>query len=899
MSFLKKIGFLSTSRHEKAAERYQPTVRQINALESEIKQLSDGELKQRILTLKGQDRSAIEAAVPAIFAVVREAARRTIKMRHFDVQLTGGLALLKDNIAEMKTGEGKTLVATLPMTVNALVGQGAHLITVNDYLAGRDAEWMGPVYQFLGLSVGVIRSGGSPADKHQAYAADITYGTNNEFGFDYLRDNMAQSLDQMAQRDLYYALIDEVDSILIDEARTPLIISAPDTESTQLYEQFAHLVPALHEGEHYNIDEKRRAATLNDQGISTIESRLGIDNIYAEKGVRFVHHLEQALRAQTLFHRDKDYVVQDGQVVIVDEFTGRLMPGRRYAEGLHQALEAKERVKVQQESRTLASITFQNYFRLYKHLGGMTGTAVTSAEEFEKVYNLDVVAIPTHQPMIREDKPDRIYTSEKVKFQALVEEIKQRHARGQPVLVGTIAIEKSERLSAMLQKEGIAHEVLNAKHHAREAEIISRAGERKAVTISTNMAGRGTDIKLGQGVTDLGGLVVFGTERHEARRIDNQLRGRSGRQGDAGESRFFVSLEDDVMRIFGGDRIKRLMERLKLSENEAIEHKLVSRAIASAQERVEGHYFDMRKQVLAYDDVLNRQRNAIYTLRRSLLKDRTWKEPGEQAVVLSDRITELVKQQAQLLVATHTGEGDPSNWSVEEIAESTQALTGLPVADIRSQLEAKLNETASEGPAAAQQGISSLVAQLMHERLTAKKDAIGEDIMRRLELAAALRAIDIHWMEHLDTMDYLRTGIGLRGYGQRDPLVEYQKEGHRLFQQLLATIKTSLLDVIFRAEAVRQGEERAEGVAHHQDTTAPYRIADNVKVDTQLGSDQPSTPALAAAPAASQNSGQPIHNPYRDVGRNDPCPCGAINPATGQVYKYKKCGLIQASHHKQ
>ena len=881
MSILQKLGFGGTSRFEKAGEQYRPTVAAINQLESEMQSLSDEALKNRVAQYKGKPREELEKAVPEIFAAIREAARRTIKMRHFDVQLMGGLALLKDTIAEMKTGEGKTLVATLPLTFNALVGQGAHLVTVNDYLASRDADWMRPVYEFFGLTVGIIRSGMTPEEKRAAYAADITYGTNNEFGFDYLRDNMAQSMEQMVQRDPYYALVDEVDSILIDEARTPLIISAPDTESTQLYGQFASLVPTLKEGEHYNIDEKRRATTLTDEGISFVEKTLNIDNIYADKGIRFVHHLEQALRAHALYHRDKDYVVQEGQVIIVDEFTGRLMAGRRYSEGLHQALEAKEGVKVQQESRTLASITFQNYFRLYKHLGGMTGTAVTSAEEFEKVYNLDVVVIPTNQAMVRNDKPDRVYANEEAKFRAVVRGIKEKHEQGQPVLVGTIAIEKSEYLSELLKREGVPHEVLNAKHHAREAEIVGDAGQKGAVTISTNMAGRGTDIKLGEGVAALGGLAVLGTERHEARRIDNQLRGRAGRQGDPGESQFYVSLEDDVMRIFGGDRIKGLMQRLKLPEDEPIEHKMVSRALEGAQTRVEGHYFDMRKQVLSYDDVMNRQRNAIYTLRRSLLKDGTWKEPNRDAMPLSERVTELAVEQAANIVAAHTGEGQPEGWNTEEIAENIHSLTGTGLAEVHAKLKDVLEAAAPEGPEHAQEKLQEAAAEFLTARLTVKEQEISSEVMKKLQTAAALRAIDIHWMDHLDTMDYLRTGIGLRGYGQRDPLVEYQKEGHRLFQELLATIKNSLLETIFHAEAVRT-PEKIEGQAQHQSATAPHRIGAELAAANPASGTAPPAAAQAMAGKAAASSESQLHNPYKDVGRNDPCPCGSGK-------KFKKC----------
>ncbi len=883
MSLFSKLGLAGKSRHEKAADKYFDTVRKINALGEPLKALSDAEVKQYLIKWQGQPRAEIDKAIPEIFAAVREAATRTIKMRHFDVQLTGGLALLKGNIAEMKTGEGKTLVATLPLVVNALAGEGAHLVTVNDYLASRDAEWMGPIYNFLGLTVGVIETGQTSAAKRAAYASDITYGTNNEFGFDYLRDNMSQSLANMVQRRLYYALIDEVDSILIDEARTPLIISAPDAESTQLYSQFAGLVPTLEENKHYNVDEKRRAVTMTDDGISFVEERLGIDNIYADKGVRFVHHLEQALRARTLYHRDKDYVVKDNQVIIVDEFTGRLMAGRRYSEGLHQALEAKERVSVQQESRTLASITFQNYFRLYERLAGMTGTAVTSAEEFEKVYNLDVVVIPTNQPAVRHDKPDRIYINEPAKFKAVVNAIKEYHGRGQPVLVGTIAIEKSEYLSTLLQREGVTHEVLNAKHHAREAQIVSQAGQKGAVTISTNMAGRGTDIKLGPEVPAAGGLAVLGTERHEARRIDNQLRGRAGRQGDPGESQFYVSMEDDVMRIFGGERMKSIMQRLKVSEDEAIENKLISRALEGAQERVEGHYFDMRKQVLSYDDVMNRQRNAIYTLRRSLLADGKWKEPNQATKDIHDRVLELIAEQSKQLVAAHTGEGAPEGWSTEEIAEVVHTLTRQPLTAVHAKLKTTLDEAASEGPKVSQERLSDIVNSLLAERLQAREREMTLASLRQLEIAAALRAIDLHWMDHLDTMDYLRTGIGLRGYGQRDPLVEYQKEGHRLFSELISTIKGTLVETIFHAEAVRS--EQTSGQAIHQSATAPHRIAD------AIGQTAPATTAAAAPPessSAAESSDQPLKNPYKNVGRNDPCPCGATK-ADGTPKKFKHC----------
>jgi len=875
------------SRFEKAAEKYRPTVTQINELGEEFKSLSDDELKTRITKWRGKDVKTLRDNQVEIFAAIREAAERTLSMRHFDVQLMGGMALLDNRITEMKTGEGKTLVATAPLILHGLTERGAHLVTVNDYLAARDAEWMRPLYEFFGLSVGVAVPGMSADEKRAAYAADITYATNNELGFDYLRDNMAQRVEDIVMRPLNFVIVDEVDSILIDEARTPLIISAPDAESTAMYDRFSKMVPQLKEGDHYNIDEKRRAATLTDDGTTKVEQLLGVDNVYAEGGIRLVHHLEQALRAKTLYHKDKDYVVKDGQVIIVDEFTGRMMEGRRYSEGLHQAIEAKESVKVQQESRTLATITFQNFFRLYDSLAGMTGTAVTSAEEFEQVYNADVMVMPTNKVLIRNDKTDRIYIDEKAKFKAVAEEIKVRQKKGQPVLVGTIAIEKSEYLSALLQREGVPHEVLNAKHHAREAEIVGKAGQLGAVTISTNMAGRGTDIKLGEGVADRGGLFVLGTERHEARRIDNQLRGRSGRQGDPGETQFFVSLEDDVMRVFGGEKMKNIMERLKIPEGEAIENKLVSRALEGAQERVEGYYFDMRKQVLSYDDVLNRQRKAIYTLRRGVLEKNMWRETGEDDVKLHDKILDLADEQADGLVDIHTGEGDSENWDSEEIAESLAALTGQEVGAIRTKLSGIIKENKADGPEVTRDKLSEEVGRILTSRIDERAEEFSADVLGQLEKAATMRAIDVHWMEHLDTMDYLRTGIGLRGYGQRDPLVEYQKEGYLLFQKLLGTIKASAVETVMRAEpSIRQ-------------TTAPTDLPEQKMSGGQEGSNlhqlAGAGPAKEGQPAqpkeAATTNNEPIKNVNKDIGRNDPCPCGSGK-------KFKKCGMINAPEHK-
>ncbi len=852
------------SRHERAALARWPQVREITSLAPKFEGLSDAELKEKVTQYQGQDWDQVKQHVNEIFAAVREAASRTLNMRHFDVQLLGGLSLLDGEIAEMKTGEGKTLVATLPLVTHALVGKGAHLVTANDYLSRRDADWMRPVYEFFGLTVGVVAPGMQPQEKREAYAADITYGTNNEFGFDYLRDNMAVMPAAMVQRPLYYAIVDEVDSILIDEARTPLIISAPDAESTQEYVQFSRLVPQLTENTDYNVDEKRRAAVLTDEGIARVERILGVENIYEERGVRVVHHLEQALRAYALYHRDKDYVVKEGQVIIVDEFTGRMMEGRRYSEGLHQAIEAKEGVKVQQESRTLATITFQNYFRLYNRLAGMTGTAVTSAEEFEKVYNLNVSVIPTNKEMRRQDLPDRIFATEKAKFQACATEIKRRHETGQPVLVGTVAIEKSEYLSVLLQKEGVPHEVLNAKHHEREAEIITKAGQPGAVTISTNMAGRGTDIKLGEGIAEKGGLFVLGTERHEARRIDNQLRGRSGRQGDPGATQFFVSLEDDVMRIFGGERLKGIMQRLKVPEDQPIESRMVSRALEGAQERVEGYYFDMRKQVLSYDNVLNKQRNAIYTLRKGVMLNGSWKESGQEPVPIEEYVPTLLSDQARGLVEVHTGVRSVSDWDIEEIAESLHALVGGQTVEWREKLMPGVETAQRRGSEAGQEALTEAATEILLSGVEAKKQQLGPEMLKELEKAAALRSIDMHWMDHLDTMDYLRTGIGLRGYGQRDPLVEYQKEGYTLFVRLLATIKASLIETVLKAQAVRQ--ETQTGIAQHRDTTSPHRI----------GAD------LSTAQQPKQEPVQSVKNEYKNVGRNDLCPCGSGK-------KFKKC----------
>ncbi len=877
ISFFRKI--LGDSNKKELA-KLQSLVDKINELEKKFEKFSNEEIRQQTKMFKERlGRESLDDLLPEAFAVVREASKRTIGERHFDVQLLGGMVLHQGKIAEMKTGEGKTLVATLPVYLNALKGKGVHVVTVNDYLARRDAEWMGNIYSFLGLSVGCLNHDASylvrrdvankqnregievfgtptssilvPCSRKEAYLADVTYGTNNEFGFDYLRDNMAGELEQMVQRSFNFAIVDEVDSILIDEARTPLIISAPDAESTKMYEQFSRIVPQLKENEDYNVDEKMRAVTLTNQGIDKVEKILGIDNIYEHRGITLVHHLEQALRAHALFYRDKDYVIKDGQVVIVDEFTGRLMPGRRYSEGLHQAIEAKEGVAVQQESKTLATITFQNYFRLYKKLSGMTGTAATSAEEFNKVYGLDVIVIPTNKPMIRKDLPDVVYKNEKAKFRAVVEEIKRRNKRGQPVLVGTIAIEKSEILSNLLKREGVPHEVLNAKHHEKEATIVAKAGERGAVTISTNMAGRGTDIKLGKGVVKLGGLHVIGTERHEARRIDNQLRGRAGRQGDPGSSQFFVSLDDDVMRIFGGEKIKGLMERLNVPEDQPIENRLISKAIEAAQAKVEGFHFDARKHVLEYDDVMNRQREAIYKKRREILEiDQKLKKEGKTERTLKELILEMLKNVFSEIVSAHTFNKNIKEWNIEEICEATGTIMSIPQ-DLRQKINCFVKEIAD--PPELRTKIIDYLMEIAKENYLLKEKETGGEMMRLMEKAVLLRSIDSLWIEHLDEMDHLRVGIGLRGYGQRDPLIEYKKEGFAMFEKLLKNIQLTCAHTIFKVTAGSHKTKKEMILNQKKDQTTKTN-----------------------------------HTGKGKIGRNAPCPCGARR-ADGRPVKYKHC----------
>ena len=885
MNLLSKIFGDANDRYIK---ELMPIVRRINSLEKEYEQFSDSQMKEK--TNEFKERLTVDETLddilPEAFALVREASKRTLNQRHYDVQLMGGIILHRGAIAEMKTGEGKTLVATLPSYLNALTGNGVHLVTVNDYLARRDATWMGQIYNALGLTVGCINHDSSfvydaehknqdaerdevggfkvihefmrPVTRKEAYLADITYGTNNEYGFDYLRDNMAYSVDQMAQRPYpassaggqgghNYAIVDEVDSILIDEARTPLIISAPDQDSGDLYKTFSRVVPNLIEDEDYNVDEKLKAVSITEKGIEKVEKTLNIKNIYDEGGMRFVHHLEQALKANILFKLDRDYVVKDGEVIIVDEFTGRLMPGRRWSEGLHQAVEAKEGVSVQKESRTLATITFQNYFRLYGKLSGMTGTARTSAEEFHKVYNLDVITAPTNKTMIRKDQQDQIYKTEAGKFRNVAKEIKERHAKGQPVLVGTVSIERNEMLSAILEREGIPHKVLNAKNHEKEAEIIAQAGQVGAVTVATNMAGRGVDIILGgnppdieeqQKAREVGGLHVIGTERHEARRIDDQLRGRAGRQGDPGSSQFFVSTEDDLARVFGGDRLKSIMNRLGVGEDDVIENRFVSNAIQQAQAKIEGHNFDMRKHVLEYDDVMNKHRTAIYGIRKEALFSNSSKE----------LVQEYLFGQIETLVNFHfSSEGDPN---IKEIAESIKAIAG-PDDD----LNIKLAEIGKTG----QDAVAKFLINYIKDKYEKREIEVGSDNMRKLEQYVVLRTVDELWMDHIDTMEYLRDSVNLRAYGQRDPLVEYKIEAQRLFQQLTESIKVQVANVIFKVGFVQQPKE--------------VKIQEG-RLDLEKGK--------SAMERESSSTNSRPDNEQHEIGRNDPCYCGSGK-------KYKKC----------
>jgi len=898
------LNLIFGSKNDREIKTLRPIVEQINGLEAGLTPLSDHALADKTQDFKKRLEAGqtLDDILPEAFAVCREMSRRKLNMRHFDVQLIGGMILHRGRIAEMKTGEGKTLVATLPIYLNALEGKGVHLVTVNDYLAKRDAQWMAQLYHALGLSTGIIQHDASfmydptydasdkrlqhlrPCTRPEAYRADITYGTNNEYGFDYLRDNLVVTdLNQCVQRELNFAIVDEVDSILIDEARTPLIISGPTDQTTDLYYRINAIIPQL-KAEDYTIEEKTKTAALTEDGNARVEKLLGVDNLYDPANMDMVHHVVKALQAYTLYKRDVDYVVKDGEVIIVDEFTGRLMPGRRWSDGLHQAVEAKEGVKIANENQTLASVTFQNYFRMYKKLSGMTGTADTEAAEFAKIYNLDVNVVPTNRQMIRQDYADVVYRTEKEKFAAIVEEIKECHERGQPVLVGTISIEKSEKLSGLLNRNGVKHNVLNAKQHEREAEIVAQAGHKGAVTIATNMAGRGTDILLGgnpefmykqvlyreenmlesrkleiyesirsdcdkdkQEVIALGGLHILGTERHESRRIDNQLRGRAGRQGDPGTSRFYLSLEDDLMRIFASERVSQLMLKLGMEEGVPIEHGMVTRAIANAQKKVEAHNFEIRKQLLEYDDVMNKQREVIYRHRRAVLS-------GES---LTNDLHDMMASSVESSLTVYCPpEQYPEEWDVKGLTEVMQSQFGLDITQGKDDGGDSLRDV----------GRDALIEDLrvhVRDAYTRKEQELGPDLMRFLEKTFMLQVIDHHWKDHLLAMDHLRDGIGLRGYGQKDPLIEYKREGFDLFAGMMERVKSDTLDRLFHVQAVRHEGEQPEP------PTQPVISRPQPKLTLNRGDE----PATAPAPA---------HRADNKVGRNDPCPCGSGK-------KYKKC----------
>ena len=826
------------SKNDREIKKIQPLVYHINEFEQTMMALDDESLGK--LTFKFKERinngESIDSILPEAFAAVREASRRALEMRHFDVQLIGGFVLHNGTIAEMKTGEGKTLVATLPVYLNALTGKGVHVVTVNDYLAKRDTDWMGTIYRFMNLSVGTIVQGMDELARKEAYGADITYGTNNEYGFDYLRDNMKFSIKELVQRELNYAIVDEVDSILIDEARTPLIISGPAEQSTHLYSKVNGIIPNLKKDDDYTIDEKARSAVLTEDGVAKAEKLLDIDNLYDPKYIELLHHVNQALKAHTLFKRDVDYVVKSGEVVIVDEFTGRLMAGRRYSDGLHQALEAKESVKIENENQTLASITFQNYFRMYDKLAGMTGTADTEAAEFKKIYNLDVLVIPTNKEMIREDYPDSIYKTSDEKYEAAIQEIQKLNDKGQPVLVGTISIDVSEELSAKLRKRGVKHEVLNAKNHKKEAAIISNAGQKGAVTISTNMAGRGTDIVLGEGVKALGGLHVLGTERHESRRIDNQLRGRSGRQGDPGSSRFYLSLEDDLMRIFGGERIQGLMNRIGMEEGEPIEHRLISGAIERAQRKVEGHHFDIRKQLIEYDDVMNQQREVIYRQRQEALR--------------GDNLKPAIIEMMQGIIESIADEFANDRLTAEEW--DWQALNDEFYQYFNFRVhpdKITLNNLTTEN------FFDYLYTETM-AMYQKKEMELDPREFRKVEQLVMLQTVDRFWKDHLLQMDHLKEGIGLRGYAQQNPLIVYKKEGFEMFQEMIYQIQKSIISVLFRVERIT--------------TNSLERYAQKEKKKLTYSSGK--------EPAKNE----PVKRTDKKVGRNSPCPCGSGK-------KFKKC----------
>ena len=900
--FVRLLNSLFGSNNERELKRLKPQVEQVNAFEESLQPLDDEGLAEKTQTFKKRLESGetVNDILPEAFAVCREMSKRRLGMRHFDVQLLGGMILNQGRIAEMRTGEGKTLVATLPLYLNALEGKGAHLVTVNDYLAKRDAQWMGPLYHSLGLSLGIIQHEVSfrfdptydsqdkrlqylrPCSRQEAYGADITYGTNNEYGFDYLRDNLVVTdAEQGVQREPHYAIVDEVDSILIDEARTPLIISGPTEQSTDLYYQVDHVIPKLKKEEDFTVEEKTKTVSLTDEGNVKVEKLLGVDNLYDLKHLNLVHHVVKALQAHVLYKRDVEYVVKDGEVIIVDEFTGRMMPGRRWSDGLHQAVEAKEGVKIASENQTLASVTFQNYFRMYTKLAGMTGTADTEAGEFAKIYNLEVNVIPTNRTMVRVDYPDVVYRTEKEKFEAIADDIKEHYEQGRPVLIGTISIEKSERLSTLLNHRGVKHNVLNAKFHEKEAEIIAQAGQKGAVTIATNMAGRGTDIVLGGNAEALfkqqfiyrgeemseeeeakafeaikatceankeevlvaGGLHIVGTERHESRRIDNQLRGRSGRQGDPGSSRFFLSLEDDLLRIFASERVSNLMLKLGMEEGVPIEHRMVTKSIENAQKKVEGHNFEIRKHLLEYDDVMNKQREVIYKHRQNVLR----------ATDVTEEILDMVEGIGEGLVETYCPEEQYSEeWDFDGLVESVHGQFGVDTLKVDELKELGRDALKEDVPAKLKQAYRDKVQALVQEQ------GAGEDLIHYIERTILLQMIDQHWKDHLWGMDQMKDGIGLRGYGQKDPLAEYKREGYDMFAGMMDRIKGDTLERLFKFQLVRGERPEAE-----METPQPQQMSLN-------------RGEAATAPK------QPVHRTEEKVGRNDPCPCGSGK-------KYKKC----------
>jgi len=841
---LKALTKVFGTQNDRILKRIQPTVVRINELEPKYQAMTDDALGK--CTIQFRERlingEPLDDLLPEAFAVVREAGKRVLQMRHFDVQLIGGVVLHEGKISEMRTGEGKTLVATLPAYLNALSEKGVHIVTVNDYLAKRDTEWMGQVHRFLGLSVGTISHKLNDDERKEAYNCDITYGTNNEFGFDYLRDNMKFFKDGQVQRSHSYAIVDEVDSILIDEARTPLIISGPAEKSTQLYSVANNIIPRLKKEDHYLIDEKARSAALTEDGVVWVEKILDIDNLYDLKHIDMLHHITQALRAHVLFKLDVDYIVKENEVIIVDEFTGRIMPGRRYSDGLHQALEAKEGVRIANENQTLATITFQNYFRMYDKLSGMTGTADTEATEFKRIYNLDVVVIPTNEPMIRQDYPDMVYRTRQEKFLAVTDEIVECHRKGQPVLVGTVSIDMSEAFSKQLSKRGVKHVVLNAKNHEKEAEIVAQAGQKGAVTIATNMAGRGTDIVMGEGVCELGGLHILGTERHESRRIDNQLRGRSGRQGDPGSSRFYLALEDDLLRIFGGERISSIMSRLGMQEGEPITHNMISKAVENAQRRVEGHNFEIRKQLIEYDDVMNQQREMVYKHRKMLLE-------GEN--IREDMLDMIAEQSSFIAMNIADNKLHATEWNLSRLNEMVLDSFGF---DLVGQLSDEILDGLTH------EGLEKTIFDAAEKQYETKEKLVGEEDFRNLERMIMLQTLDVLWKDHLLSMDHLKQGIHLRGYAQQNPLVMYKKEGLGIFEQMMESLRQQVLSTLFRVQ-----------------------IKDPSVYEETLEKEQKALDKLVfSGPSDSETTKKPVVRESNKTGRNDPCPCGSQK-------KFKKC----------